>query len=109
MSELDLELFERSFLKGDFVKHSLDDPESAVVIDISSECKLEHVISGQRLDGWIPWTALRNDVRVEAKDKVVYDEWIGTIEEVSLLRQAMLTPRSSKTVILRRRTGRSTE
>lgn len=71
-------------MKGDFVKHSLEDPESAVVISVSSECKLEHVISGQRLDGFVPWELLKNDVKVEAKDKVVYDEWVGTIEEVRL-------------------------
>lgn len=84
VSELDLELFERSFLKGDFVKHSLEDPESAVVISVSSECRLEHVISGQRLEGFVPWELLKNDVKVEAKDKVVYDEWVGTVEEVRL-------------------------
>lgn len=82
ISELDLELFERAFLKGDFVKHSLLDAESALVVDVKTECLLEHVISGERLHRWVPWEKLRNAVKIEAKDKVVFDEWIGTVEEV---------------------------
>ncbi|BEJ15510.1 hypothetical protein CspHIS471_0501150 [Cutaneotrichosporon sp. HIS471] len=81
-SELDLELFERAFLKGDFVKHSLMDAESALVVDVQTECLIEHVISGERLSQWVSWEKLRNAVRIEAKDKVVYNEWIGTVEEV---------------------------
>jgi ubiquitin-conjugating enzyme E2 O len=81
-SELDLQLFERQFMKGDLVKHTLTDIESAVVIDTKTECKLGHVISGERLPRWIPWNQLRNAVQIEAKDRVVYDEWIGTVEEV---------------------------
>lgn len=80
--ELSLTLFERSFLKGDFVKYSLEDAESAVVVDVKTECLVEHVISGERLAGWVPWEKLRNAVKIEAKDRVVYDEWIGTVEEV---------------------------
>ncbi|CAK9781769.1 hypothetical protein CC85DRAFT_267536 [Cutaneotrichosporon oleaginosum] len=82
MSEMDLELFERPFVKGDFVKHSLMDAESALVIDVQTECMIEHVISGERISQWVPWDKLRNAVRIEAKDKVVYDEWLGTVEEV---------------------------
>lgn len=81
--ELSLQLFERAFLKGDFVKHSLEDAESAVVVEVMTECLVEHVISGERLSEWVPWSKLRNAVKIEAKDKVVYDEWIGTVEEVS--------------------------
>ncbi|GMK56130.1 hypothetical protein CspeluHIS016_0211860 [Cutaneotrichosporon spelunceum] len=82
VSEFDLELFERAFLKGEFVKHSLMDAESALVVDVETECLIEHVISGERLSQWVPWGKLRNAVRIEAKDKVVYNEWIGTVEEV---------------------------
>lgn len=81
-SEFDLDLFERAFLKGDFVKHSLLDAESALVVEVHTECLLEHVISGERLHQWVPWNKLRNAVKIEAKDKVVVDEWIGTVEEV---------------------------
>lgn len=81
-SELALDLFERAFLKGDFVKHSLLDSESALVVDVQTECLIEHVISGERLHQWVPWNKLRNAVKIEAKDKVVYDHWIGTVEEV---------------------------
>ncbi|WOO78553.1 putative ubiquitin-conjugating enzyme E2 23 [Vanrija pseudolonga] len=80
--ELSLQLFERSFLKGDLVKHALTDLESAVVVDVQTECVVEHVMSRERIVRPVPWTKLKNAVRIEAKDKVVYDEWIGTVEEV---------------------------
>ena len=84
-SELDLQLFERQFMKGDLVKHALTDLESAVVVETRTECLVEHVISRERLHKWIPWTELKNAVQIEAKDRVVYDEWIGTVEEVSTM------------------------
>lgn len=77
-----LQLFDRQFMKGDLVKHALTDVESAVVISVETECQLEHVISHERIPRWIPWKQLTNAVKIEAKDKVVYDEWIGTVEEV---------------------------
>lgn len=86
--ELSLQLFERSFLKGDLVKHALTDLESAVVVDVQTECVVEHVMSRERIARPVPWAKLKNAVRIEAKDKVVYDEWIGTVEEVGSARWA---------------------
>ncbi|KAL7421053.1 hypothetical protein Q5752_003937 [Cryptotrichosporon argae] len=80
--EADLELIAREFLKGDIVKHALTDVESAVVLDVKVECQLVHVISGQSVAQWVPWEKLKNAFKIEARDKVVYDEWIGTVEEV---------------------------
>lgn len=82
--EMELVLFERAFMKGDLVKQDLTDLESAVVVDVDTECTLEHVISKERLPSKVPWNHLKNAVKIEAKDKVVYDEWIGTVEEVRL-------------------------
>lgn len=87
--ELSLQLFERAFLKGDLVKHSLEDAESAVVVEVETHCLLEHIISGERLSEWVPWSKLKNAVKIEAKDKVVFDEWIGTVEEVGRLRSLL--------------------
>ncbi len=80
--EFSLLLYQREFLKGDVVKRSLTAVESAVVVDVKTEVQLEHVITKQRVKGWVPFEKLGNSLKIEARDKVVYDEWIGTVEEV---------------------------
>lgn len=79
-----LTLRSRDFLKGDVVKRSLTNIESATIVDITAEVKLEHAITKESLDAWVPWNLLGNSMIIEARDKVVYDEWLGTVEEVSV-------------------------
>jgi ubiquitin-conjugating enzyme E2 O len=83
VSESSLLLYQREFLKGDVVKRSLVAVESAVVVRVKTEVQLEHVASCTRPRGWVPYEKLRNALYIEARDKVVYDEWVGTVEEVS--------------------------
>ncbi|GFZ47242.1 hypothetical protein JCM24511_04985 [Saitozyma sp. JCM 24511] len=80
--ESSLLLYQREFLKGDVVKRSLVAVESAVIVDIKTEVQLEHIMSRERLRSWVPFDKLRNGMAIEARDKVIYDEWIGTVEEV---------------------------
>lgn len=71
-------------MPGDVVKRSLTSVESAVVLSISSQVKLQPTLHGGiTVDGWVPWDSLKRSLVVEARDRVVYDEWIGTVEEVS--------------------------
>lgn len=81
--ESSLVLYQRDFLKGDIVKRSLVSIESAMVIDVKTEVQLEHVISRERIKGWVPSEKLKSSSSLEVRDRVVFDEWIGTIEEVS--------------------------
>lgn len=81
--ESSLILFQREFLKGDIVKRSLTAIESAVVMGSESEVQLEHAITGKKVKGWIPWSRLRTGMAMEARDRVVYGNWIGTVEEAS--------------------------
>jgi len=78
-----LTLRSRDFLKGDVVKRSLTNIESATIVDITAEAKLEHAITKEPVDAWVPWNLLGNSMIIEARDKVVFDEWLGTVEEVS--------------------------
>lgn len=81
--EAALVLRSRDFLRGDVVKRSLTNVESATIVDITSEVKLEHAITRELIDDWVPYGLLRNSMTIEARDKVVYDNWIGSVEEVS--------------------------
>lgn len=80
--ESSLVLYQREFMRGDIVKRSLTKVESALVVDSHSEVILQHVVTKQRIKKWVPYERLRNSLVVEARDRVVYDEWLGTIEEV---------------------------
>lgn len=56
--ESELNLRDRLLQPGDIVKRSHDSPSSGVVMNVEISCRLEHVMSGQRLEGW----ASSNDV-----------------------------------------------
>ena len=74
----------RQFMRGEMVKRSLTDAESAVIIETISQVKLESLFHvGRRVDGWVPWDQLKNSLVFEKRDRVVYNNWVGTVEEVS--------------------------
>ena len=80
--ESTLLLYQRDFLKGDVVKRSLGAAESAVIVDVRTELQLENAVSHERVKGWVPFERLANSLQIEARDKVVFNEWIGTVIEV---------------------------
>lgn len=81
--EAEYTLVSRDFIPGDVVKRSLTAVESAVVSSVRSEVRLHHAIAKDREGGWIPFDQVQNALKIEARDKVFCDEWIGTVEEVS--------------------------
>ncbi|KAK8844131.1 hypothetical protein IAR55_006925 [Kwoniella newhampshirensis] len=80
--ESTLRLYQREFIKGDVVKRALTSPESALVVDIRSAVRLQHCLSKEKVDGWVDFEKMGNALLFDARDRVVYDEWIGTVEEV---------------------------
>jgi ubiquitin-conjugating enzyme E2 O len=81
--ETSLVLYQREFMRGDIVKRSLFDTQSAIVQSMYSEVRLEHVMTKQKLKEWIPFQSLKSSLVVQHRDTVVFENWIGTIEEVS--------------------------
>lgn len=81
--ESSLVLYQREFLRGDIVKRSLTRIESAVVVDTDSEVILQDVVTKQRVKKWVPLKKVKNSLIVEARDRVVYDHWLGSVDEVS--------------------------
>ncbi|ORX39251.1 hypothetical protein BD324DRAFT_619003 [Kockovaella imperatae] len=81
-------LFHRAFINGDIVKRSLTSHDSAVIIDQSSEVLLEHLGTKKRLNQWIQQDKLRSHFLVEVGDKVVSDNWLGSVE--SVIRRAVV-------------------
>lgn len=48
-----------------------------------TEVQLEHAIDRTKVKGWIPWSKLKSDMAIEARDRVMFGDWVGIVEEVS--------------------------
>jgi ubiquitin-conjugating enzyme E2 O len=79
LPESDLRLIDRTIPPGDFCKRSIDDVRSGVVINARVKGRIEHVISGEPIDGWRTLDELESRVDAEIGDYVVYDDWIGQV------------------------------
>jgi hypothetical protein len=73
-------IYQRSYLKGNVVKRNLQDMESAMIISIQSDCQLR-TFTGEEID-WFPWEKLKRSIAIEVRDKVFYNNWVGSVEEV---------------------------
>lgn len=80
--ESSVRLYMRDFQRGDIVKRSLTKPESAVVLESKSEVQLQHCFSGQKVDEWISADLLVPSIVFERGDRVIYNNWVGTVEAV---------------------------
>ncbi|KDQ63442.1 hypothetical protein JAAARDRAFT_169262 [Jaapia argillacea MUCL 33604] len=87
MPEIQLELMDRTFHVGDLAKRAVEEVKSGVVCGVKVECRLEHAISGEKLEGWWDGGSLTEEglmlrTDVDIGDYVEYDDWIGQIVEM---------------------------
>lgn len=79
LPESELVLVDRTFHRGDFCKRSIDDVRSGVVMRSRVDGRCEHVVSGERIDGWTRLEELSDRTYAEVGDYVTYDDWIGQV------------------------------
>lgn len=53
------------------------------MVNIKTEVKLQHALTGEELDQWVQYEDVSNALKIDARDRVVYGNWVGTVEEVS--------------------------
>ncbi|KAJ6519669.1 hypothetical protein C8R45DRAFT_30290 [Mycena sanguinolenta] len=82
LPEAELVLVDRTFHRGEFCKRSLDDVRSGVVVSAHVNGKCEHVVSGERIEGWTKLEELSDRTYAEVGDYVVYNDWIGQVIEL---------------------------
>ncbi|KAJ7492773.1 hypothetical protein FB451DRAFT_549529 [Mycena latifolia] len=82
LPELDLVLVDRTFHPGDFCKRSIDDLRSGVVTRARVNGRCEHVVSGERLEGWTSLDQLSDRTYAEVGDYVTCDDWVGQVIEL---------------------------
>ncbi|KAG8896936.1 hypothetical protein FRB99_008571, partial [Tulasnella sp. 403] len=80
--EEDYYIVDRSLQPGDLVKRSVHDVQSGVVLESNVEVKLEHAVSMVQYAGWVSSDELENATEVYVGDYVVYDDWVGLVEEI---------------------------
>ncbi|KAG7450676.1 uncharacterized protein BT62DRAFT_927948 [Guyanagaster necrorhizus] len=82
LPESELTLVDRTLQPGDYCKRSIDDVHSGVVTNIRVRGRLEHVISGEPVEGWRNSDQVVPAMEAEIGDYVVYDDWVGQIVEL---------------------------
>jgi hypothetical protein len=84
-----LQLVDRTFLRGDYVRKPSDSKRATgIILDVETQVKVMDAFNQTPLDTWISTDKLVNYVRISRGDHVVYGEWIGVVEEV--LEEAMV-------------------
>ncbi|KNZ75661.1 putative ubiquitin-conjugating enzyme E2 23 [Termitomyces sp. J132] len=82
LPESELRLIDRSIQPGDFCKKSIDDVQSGVVTNVLVKGRIEHVISGEPVEGWKTLDDVQTRLDAEIGDYVIYDDWIGQVIEL---------------------------
>ncbi|KAF7306777.1 Isocitrate lyase [Mycena indigotica] len=82
LPESQLRLIDRSFHPGDFCKRSVEDTYSGVVLDTRVQARCEHVMTGERIKGWVSLQDTVERNYAEVGDLVAYQDWVGQVIEV---------------------------
>ena len=98
LPESALRLIDRTLGVGDYCKRNIDEVCSGVVTDVHVRGRVEHVITGEEVDGWWSRDDLEYKSEAEIGDHVIYNDWVGQVSN-------LLSVRSCK-LIRRRWTGR---
>jgi ubiquitin-conjugating enzyme E2 O len=79
VQESELKLLDRIFQPGDFCKRRVEDHRSGVVKRVSVRGHVEHVISGEPVEGYKTQADVRFRRDAEIGDYVVHDDWFGQV------------------------------
>ncbi|KAF8078774.1 hypothetical protein FPV67DRAFT_1466416 [Lyophyllum atratum] len=82
LPESELRLVDRAIQPGESCKRTIDDLQSGIVNNVHVKGRLEHVISGEPVEGWKTLDELEHRMDAEIGDYVVYDNWIGQVIEL---------------------------
>jgi ubiquitin-conjugating enzyme E2 O len=91
LPESALRLSDRTLGVGDYCKRNIDEVCSGVVTNVRVRGRVEHVITGEEVDGWWSRDDLEYKSEAEIGDHVVYDDWVGQVSTLSSIRCCKLT------------------
>ncbi|KAG6840353.1 hypothetical protein C0991_007280 [Blastosporella zonata] len=82
LPESELILVDRNIHPGDFCKRTIEHMQSGVVTNVHVKGRIEHVISGEPVEGWKTMEDIETKLEADIGDYVVYDDWIGQVIEL---------------------------
>ena len=85
-SEDEFELLDRTFRPGSVCKRFQDDTMSGVVLSTNVNIRVQHAITHEPLDRWVPLNETNPGHELEIGDHIIYDNWVGQVRlSLSLL------------------------
>jgi ubiquitin-conjugating enzyme E2 O len=89
IKEQGIKIVDRGFLRGDLVKHNSTPSQSGVIVSIDSKVQLQRVLPSTSDDvdvdikgQWFDSKDLVASARLNRGDHVIFQDWVGLIEEV---------------------------
>jgi len=78
-SENEFELLDRTFRPGSVCKRFQEDSMSGIVLDTSVQVRVQHAITHELLDRWVPLDETNPGHELEIGDHIIYDDWVGQV------------------------------
>lgn len=78
-SEDEFELLDRTFRPGSVCKRFQDDTMSGIVLSTNVSIRVQHAITHELLDRWVPLNETNPGHELEIGDHIIYDDWIGQV------------------------------
>ncbi|KAF8634421.1 hypothetical protein AX15_000872 [Amanita polypyramis BW_CC] len=85
LPESTLRLIDRTLSAGDYCKRNVDDVCSGVVINVRVRGRVEHAITGEKVDDWWTMDDLEHEADADISDHVVFDDWVGQVFDESVV------------------------
>ena len=79
LPESALRLIDRSLGVGDYCKRNIDEVCSGVVTNVHVRGRVEHVVTGEEVDGWCSISDFERKRDGDIGDHVIYDDWVGQV------------------------------
>lgn len=80
--EDDFELLDRTFRPGSVCKRLQEDTMSGIVLKTHVNVRVQHAITHQLLDRWVPLNETNPGHELEIGDHVINNDWVGQIIEL---------------------------
>lgn len=78
-SEDEFELLDRTFRPGSVCKRFQDDTMSGIVLNTSVNIRVQHAITHELLDRWVPLNETNPGHELEIGDHIICDNWVGQV------------------------------
>lgn len=78
-SEDEFELLDRTFRPGSICKRFQDDTMSGIVLSTNVNIRVQHAITHELLDRWVPLNETNPGHELEIGDHIIHDNWVGQV------------------------------